>query len=365
MEKSVHIVLTGGGTAGHVVPHLAMIPHFVSRGWKISYIGGNVFEKNILRNYSAVTFYSVRTGKLRRYFSWENFVDPFKIIYGCLQSLWLLFKIKPNIVFSKGGFVSVPVVFSAWLLRIPIVTHESDVTPGLATKIIKIFCTKVFYSFPQSKIFFSSSKSLLTGIPIRSELFHGSIEKAESLTKLSKADSRPVLLIMGGSQGAKAINDFIHANRQNFLQHYQIVHITGKGKVRSDLGCPGYWQTEYVSEGLADLMALADCVVSRAGASSIFEFHALKKPMVLIPLVKGSRGDQVINAQMFVQNSWAQVLEENSLNPGVFVKTIEKSLTLRGKKSSTDSQLQEDPGIFILNTLSEIVSSKINRQKGI
>lgn len=318
------IVLTGGGTAGHVMPHLALLGEMKARSWEVSYIGTAAIEKELVTR-EGIPFYTIKAGKLRRYFSFQNLLDVFKCFFGFLGSLYYLFRLKPDLVFSKGGYVSVPVCLGAWILRIPIATHESDVTPGLANKIIMKMTKKVFYSFPQSKKYLPQHAEHVL-LPVRRELFEGSKEKALSLCDFEEGDKRSVILVMGGSQGALTLNKALIQGAPELLEKYRVIHITGRGKKTSYENKGSYCQKEYAKEELKDFLALADLVVSRAGANSIFEFHALSKPMVLVPLAQNSRGDQIVNAKCFAEKNWAVLKDEKNLNPASLLSACDKAI---------------------------------------
>jgi UDP-N-acetylglucosamine--N-acetylmuramyl-(pentapeptide) pyrophosphoryl-undecaprenol N-acetylglucosamine transferase len=314
------IILTGGGTAGHVMPHMAILPELRRNGFNPIYIGSGGIEKDIARKYD-VPFFQISTGKLRRYFSIDNFLDVFRIIYGFLQSLNLMIRLRPDVVFSKGGFVAVPVTVAAWMWRVPVVTHESDYSPGLANKLIAPFSRKILFTFPETARFLKPSKSVLVGSPVRPELFLGSADKAHELCAFT--EKKPSILVMGGSQGAQRINDALRDILPRLLKTYNVIHLTGKGKSISFVD-PGYRSFEFLGEQLKDVFAAADLVVSRAGANSIFELLALRKPMLLIPLEIGSRGDQILNARSFQANGWAHQLSEAALTSETFYQAISK-----------------------------------------
>lgn len=305
------IVLTGGGTAGHVMPHLAMLPLYKGLGWDLVYIGSAGIERDLARD-AGLTFYTIKTGKLRRYFDKENFLDIFRLIMGVAQSFRLLWKLKPDLVFSKGGFVSVPVAFAAWILRIPVVSHESDLTPGLANRLIEPFCAIIFHAFPETARYLKAKRKLQAGIPVRDILFRGNAEAGRELCGF-KDSTRKTILVMGGSLGAERINLCLQEILPRLVETYNVVHLTGKGK-QLNFTHERYKAFEYVSGGLENIFACADLVVSRAGANSLFELKALRKPMLLIPLEIGSRGDQVHNAKSFEKAGWAQVLSERELS---------------------------------------------------
>ena len=319
MEKK--IVLTGGGSAGHVTPNLALLPQLLAEGIEVHYIGtADGIERTILSERKDVTYHIISSGKLRRYFSWKNFTDPFRVMRGLFQARRVMREVKPAAVFSKGGFVSVPVVIAAHGKHIPVVTHESDYTPGLANKINAKFADKICVTF-EDTLAHVGAKGVHTGTPIRPELYQG--DKERGLAFLGFDDKKPVLLIMGGSLGASVVNDAVRAALPKLLISYDIVHLCGKGKVEERLNQPGYRQFEYVNEELPDVLAATDVVVSRAGANAVFEFLALSKPALLIPLPRSaSRGDQILNAGYFARKGFAMVLDQESLTPETLLDAV-------------------------------------------
>lgn len=307
------IVLTGGGTAGHVTPNIALLPELRNHDYDISYIGSyKGMEKDLIEAQN-IPYYGISSGKLRRYLDLKNLSDPFKVIKGLGQSVRLLHKLKPNIVFSKGGFVSVPVVLAAKFCHIPVIIHESDITPGLANKISIPAAKKVCCNFPETLKYLPEDKAVLTGSPIRQELLSGNPEKAKAYCHFTS--NQPVLLVIGGSSGSKVINDAVRAQLPVLLKDFQIIHLCGKGNLDDSLlHTAGYAQFEYVSQQLKDMFALADIVVSRAGANAICELLALRKPNILIPLsAAASRGDQILNAKSFEKQGFSYVIEEEAL----------------------------------------------------
>ncbi|MGI6095202.1 MAG: undecaprenyldiphospho-muramoylpentapeptide beta-N-acetylglucosaminyltransferase [Lachnospiraceae bacterium] len=308
-----HIVLTGGGTAGHVTPNIAMIPRLRELGYTISYIGSyNGIEKKLIEEMD-IPYYGIASGKLRRYFDLKNFTDPFKVLKGFREAQKILRELKPDVVFSKGGFVTVPVVVAASRQKIPTFIHESDMTPGLANKIAIPFATKVCCNFPETAEHLPKEKAILTGTPIRQELLSGDADAARAFTGLTS--DKPVLMVIGGSLGAAAINNSIRAILPELLKEFQVIHLCGKGKVDESLnGTEGYVQYEYIKQELPDLFALSDILVSRAGANAICEISSLNKPNLLIPLsAKASRGDQILNARSFERQGYSMVLEEEQV----------------------------------------------------
>ncbi len=316
------IVLTGGGTAGHVTPNIALIPFLKDAGYEITYIGSyNGIEKKLIEELN-IPYYGISTGKLRRYFDVKNFTDPFRVIRGMGQAVKLIKKIQPDIVFSKGGFVSVPVVRAAGKCGIPAIIHESDITPGLANRLCSKYAVKVCCNFPETVASVPESKGILTGSPIRRELLTG--DKAAGLGMCGFNTSKPVLMVIGGSLGSLRVNDAIRDILPDLLRKYQIIHICGKDKTDpSFYSTTGYYQFEYVNSGLKDLFAAADIVVSRAGANVICELLAMNKPNLLIPLpAHSSRGDQLLNARSFKNQGYSEVLEEDNMTNDTLLNSI-------------------------------------------
>ncbi|MCQ2496928.1 MAG: undecaprenyldiphospho-muramoylpentapeptide beta-N-acetylglucosaminyltransferase [Lachnospiraceae bacterium] len=325
------IVLTGGGTAGHVTPNMALIERLRQDNYDISYIGSlNGIEKGLIEG-MGVTYYGISSGKLRRYFDLKNFSDPFKVLKGYSQAKKLLKQIKPDMVFSKGGFVAVPVVFAAKKRKIPAIIHESDMTPGLANKLCIPRATRVCCNFEETLKYLPAEKAVHTGTPLRKELFTGSREKGLEINGFT-AD-KPVLLIVGGSTGAAAVNAAIRNIADKLLESFQIIHICGKGKTDPAFdNKPGMKQYEYVSSDLKDMFAAADVIVSRAGANAVAELLALKKPNVLIPLsAAASRGDQILNAKAFAKNGYSYVLEEENVTDETLLQAVTEVYTKRDK----------------------------------
>lgn len=317
------IVLTGGGTAGHVTPNIALIPMLRKKGYRIYYIGSyNGIERDLISPKKEVKYYGISSGKLRRYMDAKNFTDPFHIIKGYFEARKILKKIDPSIVFSKGGYVSVPVVVAAKSLKIPVVIHESDLTSGLANKIALLFCTTMCTTFTETAKD-AGEKGVAVGSPVRPSILHGDKDKGMKICDFDT--SLPIVLIIGGSLGAMAINKCIDEALDELLEKYQIIHIRGVKNIRKDLdNQKGYRQFGYVQEDLPHLMACADVVVSRAGANAIFEFAALYKPMLLIPLPTNvSRGDQMHNAKYFKHRGYAQVLRQEFLSVTSLLDALE------------------------------------------
>lgn len=315
------IVLTGGGTAGHVTPNIALLPKLKEMDYEISYIGSyEGIEKKLISDFD-IPYYGIATGKLRRYFDPKNFSDPFRVMKGFAEARKYLKQIKPDVVFSKGGFVSVPVVRAAASLKIPCVIHESDMTPGLANKLCIPVASKICCNFPETLQNLPEDKAVLTGSPIREELLKGN--KIAGLDFCGFTANKPVIMVIGGSLGAANVNAFVREALPDLLEDFQVVHLCGKEKVDNLLlNTEGYKQFEYIKTELKDLFAMADVVISRAGANAICELLALKKPNILIPLCNGSRGDQILNAHSFESQGYSIVLEEDDITKQILVDKV-------------------------------------------
>lgn len=325
------IILTGGGSAGHVTPNLALIPKLRDLGYEIQYIGSeNGIERKIIED-EKIKYHAISSGKLRRYFDIKNFTDPFKVIRGIFQAVLIIRKEKPNIVFSKGGFVSVPVVIAAHFNRVPVIIHESDMTPGLANKISLSYCTRICVTFPESLKSMKGHNAVLTGTPIRQELLDGSRIIGRRICGFT--NEKPILLVIGGSLGSRFINNVVRNSLNELLKVFNIVHICGRGNMDKALEVrKGYVQFEYLNKELSHVMNAADIVVSRAGANVIFELLALKKPNLLIPLSRASsRGDQILNAASFEKSGYSMVLQEEKMTQKVFLDKIEELYKSREK----------------------------------
>lgn len=343
------IVFTGGGSAGHVTPNIAIINE-LSSDWDIFYIGSKKgIEKELIQKVN-IPYYGINSGKLRRYIDVENFVDIFRVIKGCFEARGVLKKIKPNLIFSKGGFVSVPVILAAKSLRIPIYIHESDMTPGLANKISQRFSTKVFTSFEETKKFFPEHKTTAIGSPIRKEILNGSAEKGRKFLGFDR--NVPILTIMGGSLGAKKINEAVRQSLEQLTKSYQVVHLCGKNNKDENLSSiPRYKQFEYVHEELPDILAVTDIVITRGGSNAIFEFLALNIPMLIIPLgLNQSRGDQILNASAFQNKGYSMTLEEEKLNSKTLMEYINVVYENRNDLQKNMKESQKDNALQILVT---------------
>lgn len=307
------IILTGGGTAGHVTPNLALLPSLKEAGFDIRYIGSYHGMEKELAEQAGLPYDGISSGKLRRYFDLKNVTDPFRVIKGFFEADALLKKYKPDVIFSKGGFVSVPVVLAAKKRKIPTVLHESDMTPGLANKLCLTGASYICCNFPETLDCLPKEKAVLTGCPIRKELLCGNRLTGLKITGFSA--SKPVLLVIGGSLGSVKVNEAVRSILPELLKQFQIIHLCGKGNLDHTLDhLDGYVQYEYMGEPLCHLFAVADVVISRAGANAICELLALRKPALLIPLsTAASRGDQILNANSFQKQGFVSVLEEEHL----------------------------------------------------
>lgn len=353
------IVLTGGGTAGHVTPNMALVPKLIDEGYKISYIGSyNGMEKKLIEDIG-IPYYGISSGKLRRYFDLKNFTDPFRVIKGYFEAGKLLSKLKPDVIFSKGGFVTVPVVMAAKKRKIPVIIHESDMTPGLANKLSIPSASKICCNFPETVQHLPEGKAVLTGSPIREELFQG--KKEEGLKLCNFSQDKPVLLVIGGSLGSVAINRAIRDNLDQLLKNYQIIHLCGRNNLDETLlDTQGYKQFEYVKKELKHYFACADIVVSRAGANAICELLALRKPNILIPLgLEASRGDQILNAASFEKQGYSYVLQEKDVTSETLLNAV--NTVYSNRQNYIDAMNQSklaNPIETIVNLANELASKK-------
>ncbi len=315
------IVLTGGGTAGHVTPNIALLPGLQELGYEVHYIGSyEGIESRLIADFD-IPYYGISTGKFRRYLDPKNFSDPFRVIKGYTEARRILKELKPDIVFSKGGYVSVPVVRAAASLKIPCIIHESDMTPGLANKLCIPVARKVCCNFPETMQYLPKDKAVLTGSPIREELSKGN--KIAALDLCGFDANIPVIMVIGGSLGAANVNKAVRDALPELLKDFQVVHICGKDKIDNMLlTTRGYKQFEYVKAELKDIFAMADVVISRAGANAICELLALQKPNLLIPLMAGSRGDQILNAKSFELQGYSKVLMEDDITTQLLVDSV-------------------------------------------
>lgn len=351
-----HIVLTGGGTAGHVTPNIALLPSLIEAGYKISYIGSyDGIEKTLIEEQD-IPYYGISSGKLRRYFDIKNFSDPFRVLKGFREARKLLRELSPDIIFSKGGFVSVPVVLAARKLKIPVIIHESDMTPGLANKLCVSSAAMICCNFPETLNNVPSKKAIVTGTPIRRELLLGN--KLRALNFCNFTANKPVLMVIGGSLGAAAINNAVRNILPDLLKEFQVIHLCGKGKTDPALeDMEGYVQYEYIKKELPDMFALADLVISRAGANAICEISALAKPNLLIPLpASASRGDQILNAQSFEKQGYSIVMEEESITPEKLLQAVHQ---LYNKKEQYISAMKNSSHSDSIHVIIDVIENMV------
>ncbi len=356
------IILTGGGTAGHVSGNMALVPSLKKHRFQIDYIGTKRgMEKDITAKDPDIIYHPISAGRLNRSITLENVRDAFRVLKGLNDAEKLIKEIKPDIVFSKGGFVTVPVVVAAHIHKIPVIIHESDYTLGLANKLSARFADKVCTTFPETAAAYHSDKYICTGSPLRQDLFTGSREKGLELCGFD--GKKPVLIIMGGSLGARAINELVKASVSTLVNKFDIIHIYGKSGTDPDLeGIRGYKQFGYVSEELRHLFAASDLAVSRAGSNSIFEFLAAKKPMLLIPLPKGeSRGDQILNAQSFAKSGYALSVDQDELDSEKFIYYINRLSQESSRIKSAMNASQSAEGTDTILDLIYSLSGKNNK----
>lgn len=348
------IILTGGGTAGHVTPNIALLPRLKELGYDIHYIGSYTgIEKELIEQFQ-IPYHGISSGKLRRYFSLQNFTDPFRVLKGFREASRLIKVLKPDVIFSKGGFVSVPVVMAGKKHHVPTIIHESDLTPGLANRLSIPSATKVCCNFPETLEHLPEEKAVLTGSPIRQELLSGS--KTAALEFCGLTPDKPVILIVGGSLGSVAVNNAVRAILPELLKEFHVIHLCGKGKIDDSLKeVKGYVQFEYIKQELRDIFALTDIVISRAGANAICELLALRKPNLLIPLsANASRGDQILNARSFERQGFSMVLEEEELNNQVLLDAIQK---LYAEKDSYISNMKQSSQQDSIQTIISLIES--------
>jgi len=346
------IVMTGGGTGGHVTPNLALIPRLQADGWEVHYIGAaNSVEQELVSKLPGVKYYTVAVGKLRRYFDPKNFSDPFRVIKGIAQATAIIRRIKPNVVFSKGGFVSVPVVYGAKMNGVPVVTHESDLTPGLANKLCLPFASAQCCTFPEA-VKYSRGKGVHTGTPIRPEVLMG--KRENGLKRFGFHYGMPVMMVVGGSSGAQAINECVRAALPQLSESFQILHLCGKGNFSGEHeGARNYVQCEYLNEEMADAYACSDIIISRAGSNALCEILALRKPALLIPYpAAASRGDQILNAESFRSRGLSRVLDQKDMTVETLVQEVIALYHDRG--SIYDAMDKETTADGVENVLKQI-----------
>ncbi|PJJ30190.1 undecaprenyldiphospho-muramoylpentapeptide beta-N-acetylglucosaminyltransferase [Lacrimispora celerecrescens] len=350
------IILTGGGTAGHVTPNLALVPSLKERNYDIHYIGSYQGIERKLIEGAGIPYDGISSGKFRRYFDLKNFSDPFRVLKGYWEALRLIKNYKPDVVFSKGGFVAVPVVLAAKHCKVPVIIHESDMTPGLANRLSISSAAKICCNFPETLPYLPKEKAVLTGSPIRKELLMGDRQTGLKYARLSA--NRPVILIIGGSLGSVTVNTALRGILPKLLKNYQVIHICGKGNLDESLiGMEGYVQYEYVDAPLKHLFAAADLMISRAGANSICEILALRKPNILIPLsAAASRGDQILNARSFAKQGFSSLLEEENLTGDSLLQAISETFANR---QAFISKMEKSELHNAVDTIIDMIESQV------
>ena len=358
------IILTGGGTAGHVTPNIALLPHLIEGGYEVAYIGSfNGIERELITE-QKIAYFGISSGKLRRYFDLKNFSDPFRVLKGISEAKTILKTIRPDIVFSKGGFVAVPVVLAASRLKIPVIIHESDLTPGLANKIAIPKATRVCCNFPETLEYLPKDKAVLTGSPIRAELMKGDRDKGLSICGFE--GGKPVIMVVGGSSGARSVNEAIREALPELLEDFHVIHLCGSDMVDRNLeGTVGYKQFEYVKTDLRHLFAAADIVVSRAGANAICEILALRKPNILVPLPStASRGDQILNAASFERQGFSYVVsEEDSAHPFGARAMIKAVRHVYENADSYRAAMDASPASDAVQTVYDLINDTVEARK--
>ena len=355
---SKKILLTGGGTAGHVTPNIALLPELKKLGYEIHYMGSyDGIEKKLIEDLG-IPYTGISSGKLRRYLSAKNFTDPFRVLKGFSEAKKFIKEYKPDVVFSKGGFVSVPVVFAAKKYKIPVIIHESDMTPGLANKLAIPKAVKVCHNFPETAKYLPEGKAVYTGSPIRAELLSGN--KLLGLDMCKFTSNKPVIMVIGGSLGAASVNKAVREALPKLLDKFQVVHLCGKGKIDESLNnTKGYIQFEYIKSELKNLFAMADVIISRAGANAICEILALKKPSILIPLpANASRGDQLLNAASFSNQGFSEVIEEENITTDLLVNTINN---VYKERASYIKAISNAPSGNAIDKIIGLIEEQINK----
>ena len=353
------IVLTGGGTAGHVTPNLALLPGLKARGFEVLYIGSYEGIEKQMAEKAGIPYEGIASGKFRRSLNPKNISDIGHVFKGAREAAALLRKYRPDIIFSKGGYVSVPVVKAAKKLGIPAIIHESDMTPGLANKLCYSSASKICCNFPETLSMLPKDKAVLSGSPIRAELLSGNHENGLRFAGLT--GEKPVLLMIGGSMGALKLNIVLREALPELTKRFDVIHLTGKGKLDESLqGTPGYVQYEFISDELPDLFAAADVVFSRAGANAICEILALRKPNLLVPLPKeDSRGDQILNAASFEKQGFSKVIQQADLTPEVLTKAVNELYDRRADYAAAMDQSNQADGVgTILGLIDELTAGK-------
>lgn len=358
------ILVTGGGTGGHLIPLLSIVSEIKrrDRSAELLFVGPKSDFNETLRG-AGIEVREVNAGKFRRYFSLENFSDIFKILIGVDESIFHILRFKPDVVFSKGGFASVPAVIAASYVRVPVMTHESDAVPGLANKIIARMAKRIFVSFPESKEHFSEYKVIFSGNPIREDILKGDKARAQRLFGLR--ENLPVVLVFGGSQGAQKINGLLSDSLEKILERYQVIHVCGKNnfaeieKRRDGMDAPNkhrYKIYPYLDEEMKDAFALSDFIISRAGANSLSEIIALGKPGLIIPLPSAANNHQYLNAKHFADQDMVLLAEEKDLDGG---KILDRLKELEVKKTELIENLRKYNSAMPASKPAEIIAEEI------
>lgn len=360
------VVLTGGGSAGHVTPNIAIAEQLRDRGDVVSYIGSHHEMDATLVRDAGLPLTQIASGKLRRYFDWQNFIDPFRILLGILQALAALRRLRPEVIFSKGGFVAVPVVVAAWILRIPVIVHESDVTPGLANRLCFPLAARICINFEATRgmipqRFLRAGRVSHTGTPLRKALRDASGDRGRRFLNLNDDPVKPLLLIFGGSLGAERINALVFEVIDQLLEGWTVVHVVGKKDFPRAPKAENYFVYDYVGDAFGDLLAAADVVVSRAGANALYELLAFKKPHLLIPLgAKASRGDQIENANLFRDQGWSDVLFEQDASPSALIQAINELWAMRAQRIQNLARVEIGDGTgAVIKIIDEVASNKV------
>lgn len=330
----MRIVLTGGGTGGHLIPLIAVVRKIKEKNSEAEFlfIGPNGGLEKKLMSAENIPTKNIMAGKMRRYFSWLNFVDFFKIPIGIFQSLWHLLWYMPDAIFGKGGYASLPVVIAGWIYRIPIMIHESDANPGLANSMLAKFSERVAVSYPQAENYFPAKQVVLTGNPLRADIAMGDAQKI--IQNFSLSPSKKTIFVYGGSQGSAIINEKVLNILPELLKKYQVIHQTGEknfedaknkaGVLGVKAGREGYYPIAFVGEELKDILAATDVVISRAGSNSISEIAAVGKPAIIIPIGNSANDHQRMNAYTLAKSGGCVVLEESNLGENMLLGTLEK-----------------------------------------
>ncbi len=361
------IVFTGGGTGGHIFPGLAVIAELRAAGFNdIVWIGSSSGMDRAIVEREQVRFIGIPTGKLRRYFSFHNFLDIFRIFAGILVSFFQLLILRPVLVFSKGGFVSVPPCLAAFFLRIPVITHECDFSPGLATRINSRFASEIYVTYPETRSFFSkaqSEKVIVTGNPVRPVFYHADAKRGLEFLGLTETDL-PVLLVLGGSLGSQQVNEFILGCLPDLTARFTVVHQTGETDALPLSPTPDAAQSKrylpyaFFRSEMPDVLSVASVIVARAGAGTVWECATLGKPMVLIPLEKGSsRGDQVENARFFEKNGAAVMLTGVDVTRDRLLSALERCTAGEAMAKASGALAAGNPALLIAGLLRKRLSA--------